>query len=78
MTCTNLCVDILRDMGSGGGRKLGFPSTSCMGLTTAALTCCCDIAIFVYRYLFPAAILDFGRTEIRLVFAVSHDGLKLP
>ena len=47
MTCANFSVDISRDIDSDGGTKLGgFPSTSWLGLTTAALTCCCDVIMF--------------------------------
>ena len=44
MTCAHFGVDILRDVGSGGGTNLVWcsPSTAWLGLTTAALTCCCD------------------------------------
>ena len=42
MTRAHFGVDILRDVGSGGGTNLVFPSTAWLGLTTAALTRCCD------------------------------------
>jgi len=44
MTWTNWCADISRDMDSGEVQNCGFPSISWLGLSTAALTFCCDNA----------------------------------
>ena len=49
MTCAHFGADISRDMESDGSTNLGSSSPSWLGLTTTALTCCCDVEKLVQQ-----------------------------